>query len=273
MMYKKYLFWGIGILFLIGSLFIFSREPSHDRTWELGQEKLPLFEQSGDWLTIKNFRNFEWTGAFEATPHYETRQFNLREIESVDVFISHFSSFEGMAHIFLSFGFKDGEHIVVSVETRREVGEEFSPLLGMLRQFELMYVVGSERDFVGVRTDWREERVYLFPTVASPEQARALLLRFAERANAITEEPRFYHTLTRNCTNLLTREVEAIAQIDFPFTWKTLFPGYLGEVLWEEGLIRRTHPDTFEKEMYRVKNEEISPSSPAYSASLRAQKN
>jgi hypothetical protein len=62
-----------------------------------------------------------------AQTRYETRTFDLAKLEGVDVFISHFDDFEGLAHIFLSFGFSDGEQVVVSLETRREADEEFSP--------------------------------------------------------------------------------------------------------------------------------------------------
>ena len=38
----------------------------------------------------------------------------------------------------------------------------------MFKQFELIYVVGDERDIVGLRTDHRDEEVFLYHTVISP---------------------------------------------------------------------------------------------------------
>lgn len=228
----------VALLLALGSLLLLLKRPSHDREWELGQEQLPRFSVSGDVLQVENYRNFQWTGEFAAEPRYETRQFDLTKLVDLDVFISHFDSFEGLAHIFLSFGFSGGDRLVVSLESRREVGETFSPFLGLFRYYEIIYVVGSEEDLVGARTAWRGERVYRYPTVATSAQARALLLKLEEDINGVYAEPRFYNTLTNNCTNAVTRRVEEMSTVKFPFTWKTLLPGYFDEVLYEMGLIR-----------------------------------
>jgi hypothetical protein len=158
-------------------------------------------------------------------------------MNSVDVVISHFAEFEGLAHIFLSFGFTDGRHVSISLESRREKGEKFSPFWGMLDQFEIIYVVATDRDLIGLRTGHRNERVYIYPTVATPEKAQKLFVRLAENINAIYEKPVMYNTLMHNCTNEITREVEGISTIDFPLTYKSILPGYFDEVLYEVKVI------------------------------------
>lgn len=248
---------------------VVSFRPSHDRDWELGQERLPRFTFQDEQLTIENFRNFDWKGEGIANVRYETRVFDVRDIRSVDVFISHFDTFEGLAHIFLSFGFSDGRHIVISMETRREVGEHFSPILGVLRQFEIIYIVGSEQDIVGLRTDIRDERVYLYRTIASPLQARELLLKIAEDVNSIYEEPRMYNTLTHNCTNALTRRVEDISEVKFPWTWKTILPGYFDEVLYSMNLIAPAGDFQEMKRQSLIDNIRVHRRSPRYEYDLR----
>ncbi|NCU42350.1 MAG: hypothetical protein EOM19_06575, partial [Candidatus Moranbacteria bacterium] len=109
----------VGILGLL--LFLASRKPSHNRDWELGQEKLPQILLEGNEIVVKNLRDFRWTGPFEARPNYIEQIYRFDQMQTVDVVISHFDEFEGLAHIFLSFGFSDGRHISVSLETRREV--------------------------------------------------------------------------------------------------------------------------------------------------------
>lgn len=263
---------GIGWFVLFLCLIALFR-PSHDRDWELGHEQLPRIEYSAtsSIVMIENYRDFAWTAAKVADVHYSTRVFDLEKLEGVDVFISHFDEFEGLAHIFLSFGFLGGEQVVVSLETRREKHEEFSPLLGLLRQFEIIYVVGSERDIVGVRTGYRGERVYLYPTVATKEQARELFDQLAGKINEVNEQPRMYNTLTHNCTNELTRPVEQISGIDFPLTWKTLLPGYFDEVLYELGLIERSAPFVVVKESHRLDNQSLTITSESYSSVMREQ--
>lgn len=259
----------IGVLYIILLLFF---TPSHNRDWELGHEALPHFTYVADdsKVTIDNYRNFAWTSSKTAEVNYETREYNLEEIQSVDVLISHFDDFEGLAHIFLSFGFSGGEQVVVSLETRRENGESFSPLLGLLRQFEIIYVVGSEEDVVGVRTGYRDERVYLYPTKATPEQARKLFDLIAADINSIYEKPNMYNTLTKNCTNSLTRPVEEMSEVRFPLTWKTILPGYFDEVLHEMGLISPGESFETVKASHLIDNNKMDLKAGNYSQSLRA---
>lgn len=259
---------GLVILFFVVG-FLFSVQPSHDRDWELGQEKLPRFALDGNTLRVENFRNFPWTDEMESIARYETRVFDLSSIERLDVFISHFDTFEGLAHIFLSFGFADEKQLVISLESRREVGEEFSPFLGLFRQYEIIYVVGSEEDIVGARIGVRKERVYRYPTVATPDQARALLLRFSEDINSVYDTPRFYNTLWHNCTNELTRRVEEMFSVNFPLTWKSLLPGYFDEVLYEMNLIQRVGSFSDTKITRLIHGATLNPRSAHFSRDLR----
>lgn len=260
-----FLFWGI---FHIGMTLAF--QPSHDRVWELGQETLPQIHFKEDGLvTIDGFRNFDWQANASTSSNYESRTFALDNLDAVDVFISHFDDFEGLAHIFLSFRVKDDKPIVISLETRREIGEEFSPLLGVLRQFEIIYVVGSEEDVVGLRTDVRDERVYLYPTKASKKQAQALFLALAEDINSVYENPIIYNTLTKNCTNGITRRVEDTTETDFPFSWKTILPGYFDEVLYDMNIIDTSAEFADIKSFHLINNEIVDRHQPTYSADLR----
>lgn len=265
---------GIGIFFVFFAYLILwiVFQPSHDRDWELGHESLPhiTYTATSSEIFIDNYRNFSWTGVKTADVNYETRTFNLDEMTGVDVFISHFDDFEGLAHIFLSFGFSRGERIVISLETRRESDEEFSPFLGILRQFEIIYVVGSEEDIVGSRTGHRDERVYLYPTKASPEQARELFNLLVSEINDVYKKPRMYNTLTHNCTNELTRLVEKMSSVNFPLTWKTILPGYFDEVLYEMELIDSEQLFAEVKMNHLIDNTKLSAKSDSYSADLRS---
>lgn len=53
-------------------------------------------------------------------------------------------------------------------EIRPEVGEGFDPLASLFKQFELVSVVGDERHLVRLRTDHRDEEVYLYRLRARP---------------------------------------------------------------------------------------------------------
>ena len=91
-------------VFYIVILLLF--RPSHDREWQLGHEALPqiVYSTESSQISIANYRNFAWTEVNAADIQYETRSFDLDQMSGVDVIISHFDDFEGLAHIFLSFG-------------------------------------------------------------------------------------------------------------------------------------------------------------------------
>lgn len=261
--------WSVVYLILIVTF-----RPSHDRDWELGHEQLPqfIFSNLDSEVTINNFRNFNWTDTISAEVEYKTRVFDYDAVNGVDVFISHFDDFEGLAHIFLSFAIEGEDPVVVSLETRREKGESFSPTLGILRQFEIIYVVGSEEDIVGLRTGHRNERVYLYPTKASPEQAKQLLSLIIDEVNDVFRKPRMYNTLTHNCTNELTRPVEKMSDVNFPITWKTVMPGFFDEVLYELDLIDTEGSFEEIKKQNFIDNSKVDVNDPDYSIQLRAKK-
>ncbi len=260
----------IYIFFVFVFFWLVMQRPSNNRDWEVGQERLPEIIFIGDAVKINNYRNFLWRKDGTVEKRYETKIFKIDEINSVDVLISHFAKNEGLAHIFLSFGTVSGEHIVISVESRREIGEKFSPLLGLLRQFEIIYIVGSERDLIGLRTDVREgERVYLYPTVAPPEKAQALFREFAREINSLHLKPKIYNTLFRNCTNEITRKVETVTDLNFPFSWKTVMPGYFDEVLYEMKLIPHNKPFSEIKKEHLIDNGKVDYLADDYSEQLR----
>ena len=79
----------------------------------------------------------------------------------------------------------------------------------MFKQFELIYVVGDERDLVGVRTNYRGEPVFLYRLNTSPDDARRLLLVYLARINELADRPEFYHLLTNSCTINIVRYANA----------------------------------------------------------------
>jgi hypothetical protein len=144
---------------------------------------------------------------------------------------------KGPAHTLVSFGFADGSYVAISVELRREPGETFSPVKGLLKQYELMYVVADERDVIRLRTSHRHDDVFLYPVRATDEQRRQLFVSMLRRANRLREHPEFYNTLTNTCTTNIVRHVNAIAPKKIPFGYKVLLPGYSDRLAYDLGLL------------------------------------
>ena len=219
---------------------VLSRHPSNDRHWSPDERELATARFAGDSVYVRNVRNVHYRTTHDYDVHYEDRAYDLRRIESVWFVVEPFSGMKGPAHTFVTFGFDDGRYVGISVEIRKEVGESFSPWRGVARGYELTYVVGDERDLIGLRANFRHDSVYLYRTTATPEKAREMFVSMLTRANKLAAEPEFYNTLTSTCTTNIVRHVNEIAPKRVPFSFKTLLPAYADELAYNVGLLDTT---------------------------------
>lgn len=225
------------LLFLLGLMWSFLT-PSHDRRWAVDQSVLPFAEFDGDRVTVHGVRNFRWSSATEFSPAWEDRSYDLRQVATAWYVLVPFSRrWRGPAHSFVSFGFDDGRYLAISIEARREVGETYGVIKGLLRRFELIYVLGDERDLIGRRAVFDGSDVYLYPIRASREAVRSVFRGMLERADKLHATPEFYHTITNNCTLNLVHHVNHLVPGRIPSSWKTALPGYSDEVIHRLGLI------------------------------------
>lgn len=257
-------------LFFLYVIFIFSKKPNHNQNWELGQEELPKIEIENSLVKIKNLRDFNWKKEGEEV-NYIKREFDLDFIEGLDIIISHFSKFEGIAHIFLAFQLKNQENITISLEARRVNGKKYSPFKGLFRNFEIIYIVATEKDLIGLRTNIRNERVYLYPTIATKKDSQELFKLLAEDINFIIDNPTFYNTLFKNCVNMMAKRVEQISALKFPkFSYKFIFPGYFDKILYDMKISPKNELDFEEfKKNSLICNDEINIFSDDFSQQIR----
>lgn len=226
--------------------------PSNDRNWTEEQAILPFAEIEGNEVTIRNIRNFRYGPGGESSAAYYDRTFDLRQLESVWFIVVPFGAIEGIAHTFVSFGFGSQGYVAISAEVRKEQGENYSPLRGLLRQYELMYVIGDERDLIQLRTHIHKDAVHLYPVRTDREKMRTMFLEMIERANKLAREPEFYNTVTNSCTVNLVRHVNTISPRRVPFSYRVLLPGYSDSLALDLGLIDTDAPLEQLRARYRI---------------------
>jgi hypothetical protein len=211
--------------------------PSNDRHWRDDQKRLATAEFRGDEVTIRNIRNFRHLSDDEHVPGYYDKTFDLNDIRSVDFVVVPFPDLPDLAHTMLSFGFAGGEHVALSVEARYEDGESYNPALGLMNQYELMYILGDERDLIQLRTNVWLNDVYLYPARATPEQARALFVDVLRRANQLAARPEFYNTLANNCTTNIVNHINRLFPNRVPLDKRILLNGQSDRLAYELGLL------------------------------------
>jgi hypothetical protein len=219
-----------------------SLRPSNDRAWQPEVAVLPFATIDGDAVTVHNIRDFQYRTETEFSPRYYDRTFDLRRLEGVDLVAAYWMG-PAIAHLFLTFGF-GGDYLAISIEARKERSEGYSALAGFFRQYELIYVVADERDAIGVRTNYRKdppEDVYVFRTAGSIDRARRVFLDYMRAINDLRERPRFYNTLTTNCTNVILTHTR-VNPGHLPFSWKILLSGHAPEYAYDAGRLDRRLP-------------------------------
>jgi Domain of unknown function (DUF4105) len=226
----------LAVLFVAVLVRFFSVEASNDRDWQADVAVLPSAEIEGSIVTVRNIRNFDYRSETDYTPAYHDKRFDLDQLVGVDLVAAYWMG-PAIAHTFLSFEFAGGEHLAISIETRKEKGEGYSTVKGFFRQYELHYVVADERDVIRLRTNYRRdppEDVYVYRIQGPIDNGRKVFLAYMEQINALAQRPAFYNTLTGNCTidiwfNTLVNATH------LPFSWKVLASGYVPEYLYETG--------------------------------------
>jgi hypothetical protein len=228
------------VLFLGVIVWWISIRPSHDRNWRPEVAVMPRAVVDGDRVRLAGVRNFDYRTRNDFTVRYEEREVLLSHLSALDFFISYFT--EGpVGHTFLSFIFDNAPPLSISIETRPEVGEGFAPVASMFKQFELIYVVGDERDLVRVRTNYRREPVYLYRLNTSADDARRLLLVYLARINQLADHPEFYHLLTNSCTINIVRYANATGRSG-GFDVRHLLNGLVDSYLYSSGRVDTTLP-------------------------------
>jgi hypothetical protein len=214
--------------------------PSHDRPWRPEVAVMPRAVVDGDRVRITGVRNFDYRSVNDFTVRYEDREVQLSHLTGLDFFVSYWS--EGVVgHTFLSFIFDNAPPLSISIETRPEVGEGFDPVASLFKQFELIYVVGDERDLVRVRTNYRKETVYLYHLNSSPRDVRRLLMIYLERINELADRPEFYHLLSNSCTINIVRYANAAGRTG-RFDMRHLLNGLVDSYLYHSGRVNTMLP-------------------------------
>ncbi len=207
---------------------------SNDKNWAADVVHGITGIVDGDRLVVRNVRNFSWRTDTNYNERWEERTYDLSQLRSLDLFLVYWMG-PSIAHTIMSFGFDDGRYLDFSIELRRTQNDQYSAVAGFFKTHELVFIGADERDLMTLRKV-RNEQIQLYRLRTPSARARALLVEYIKQANDLAVNPRFYNTLTTNCTTAIFDMMHAVTS-SIPFDWRIILTGHLPDYLYEHAAV------------------------------------
>jgi hypothetical protein len=213
-------------------VFIYSKTPSNTKVWDVEFSKQTnITKDKGGEYNLQNIRDFSHQVGTTTKTEWTNIDINPADIRRMWFFVTYFSEHKEVAHTFISFETNSGQTVSFSIEARREAGEKYTFIDGFLNTYELQYLWGTERDFVSERVVKDGNPVYMYELKLQPETMQKLFVYFSQETNTLNAQPRFYHLLFANCTNMLAKIINTYYPNKLPYdiSWNLtgLSPIYL----------------------------------------------
>ena len=258
---------GFALICLAVGIWYQGYKPAQDRDWAFDVAHGVDAEVDGNLIKLTNVRNFDWIDETKANESWEERSVDLSNLQSVDMFTSVWDN-PSIAHLLVSFGFSDGQRVVFSLETRKESHEAFNIKGGFFRQFELILLATTEEDAVKLRTNYRQEDVRRYEVNLNEKLRRELFLSYINLAQEMQSEPKFYNTLTSNCTTEAYR-IAKVVKPGMSADWRLVLSGHLAAFVDDMGGFEGDMPIEQRIEQAAITPKALAYKGADYSAAIR----
>lgn len=193
-------------ILVLGSAANMLSPPQMERDWFPYLSHTPEVEITDTGFTVSPVSNwsYDW-GRERSTTYLDSASYDFEQLRGVWFMLEPQPGSQLAAHTLLLFEFEGDRLLGVTIEARREEGEEYSAFHGQFNAFELIYIWATARDLLVRRAVMLDHEVFVYPVDITEEQNRTLLRRLLDRSQSLSQTPRYYNTVLSNCTNELAK--------------------------------------------------------------------
>jgi hypothetical protein len=221
----------IALIFALGAAGCVTGPPRQDRDWYPYLARAPEVTVTEDRFDVAPVSDWSYASEGPTSETYIAAGYPIEELRNVWFMLEPQPGSQLAAHTLLLFEFEGDRMLGLTIEARREQGEEYSAFLGIFNKFELAYIWASARDLLTRRAVMLDHEVFVYPVAINDEQKRVLLRRLLDRTEALETRPRYYNTITSNCTNELAKAA------GFHWAPAYILTGRSDEYLFRRGII------------------------------------
>jgi len=221
---------GVSGVLVAATLLVSTREPSLSRAWDDDVAVLAdvrWLPEGG--VRLEGIRDWRYSRDSVLSREYFDAVYDPADVEGLWLYEQELGLGGAIAHTFLVFEFGEDygptRWLGLSVETRREAGETYSILRGMLRDFELTHVWATEDDLVTRRVEYLDYPLTRYRVDVPPEYRPRIFRQFVEATAALATTPRWYNTVRTNCTSSLIEYVNAMKPGAIPGHYSSVLTG------------------------------------------------
>ena len=219
-------------ILILGSAANMLSPPQMVRNWYPYLSHTPQVELSETGFTVSPVSDWSYEYDRETdTTYIESASYNFDQLRRVWFMLEPQPGSQLAAHTLLLFEFEGDRLLGLTIEARREQGEEYSAFHGQFNAFELIYIWATARDLLIRRAVMLDHEVFVYPVDIGAEQNRVLLRNLLERSQSLSHTPRYYNTIVSNCTNELAKAA------GFHWAPAYILTGRSDEYLYRRGIL------------------------------------
>lgn len=222
----------IALILALGATACVTGPPRQDRDWYPYLSHTPQVQITETDFTVAPVSDWSYERDRETDTTYQaSASYNFDQLRGVWFMLEPQPGSQLAAHTLLLFEFEDDRLLGLTIEARREQGEDYSALRGQFNAFELIYIWATARDLLVRRATMLDHEVFVYPVNITDEQNRTLLRHLLERSQSLSHTPRYYNTVVSNCTNELAKAA------GFHWAPAYIFTGRSDEYLYRRGIL------------------------------------